>query len=371
MEGEVFYATPTVYPPHWAPFPELSSRLCWFANRGLPGLPRGQRLRIVQYFNNLIAHVNGRDLKEKIVRQIIGYIQQLRIDVLLICPQGRDMIDVTVAAELVEKTALPTVVWFMDNYYTDQSSISYVSKIWKMSQRRFVISEAMQQYFSEFYGGDCEMLHNSVLFPERYSEPVAKSDSRLRIVYAGNTHSYYLDSMSMVLKELHGLGDQLVLDIYSHNPISPDVQDRTDFSWRHFPPILAGDLIRRLQEYDVLLLLSSFKPEHRAIAETSLASKVADYLAAGRCILVYGPEYSENVRYAQRYGLGKVVTSQAPGRLREAILSLARHPECRRELGEQAYHFGRERHNQVTNRARLWQALFQAFESSGRLRDVK
>jgi hypothetical protein len=119
---------------------------------------------------------------------------------------------------------------------------SYVRKIWGKSKKRFVISEAMQQYFSEFYGGHCEALNNFVTFNECYPEPI-QSD-RLRIACAGSMHFYYLDSMSMVLKELCGLGDQLT-----------------------------------------------------------------------------------------------------------------------RELGERAYYFGRERHNKTTNSARLWQALFQVYES--------
>lgn len=359
IEGEVFYATPTAYQPYCDPFPEISSRLRWFSRgRVLPSIKYWRESRIVRNLNTLLHRVNTRMVRERIVRKVIQYIRQLQIDVLLLCPQHQ----VDLSAELVVRSGLPTIVWFMDNYYSDQSSISYVRKIWDRSRKRFVISEAMQQYFSEFYGGHCEVLNNSVTFDECYPEPI-QSD-RLRIAYAGSMHSYYLDSMSMVLKELCGLGDQLTLDIYSYSTLPLDDQFSHDCPVRYLPPIPLGELPRRLQEYDILLLVSSFKPEHRAIAETSLASKVADYLAAGRCILAYGPEYSENVRYAQRHGFGEIVTSQLSGQLREAVLFLARSPERRRELGERAYYFGRERHNKTTNSARLWGALSQACKSS-------
>ena len=169
----------------------------------------------------------------------------------------------------------------------------------------------------------------------------------------------------MVLEELRGLEDQVVFDIYSPDELPPGWHSNTeDVPYRHFPPVAPSELIELLQHYDVLLLLSSFKPEDRVLAETSQASKLAEYMAAGRCILAYGPQYSDNVRYVQRHGIGEVVTSQAPGSLRESIISLANQPERRRELGERAYYFGREHRDKVTNSARVWRALSEALESS-------
>jgi hypothetical protein len=282
--------------------------------------------------------------------------------VLLICPQNT-WIDVAVPPELVKRTGLPSLVWFMDDYWTDDFSRSRVQEIWDNAQRRFVISEPMQEKYSDLYGGDCEVLNNSVPFPERYNEPAIRSDPRLRMVYAGAMHVYYVQSMAMVLKELHNLGDQVLFDIYSPDELPPEWRSGTDVPCRHLPPIAPGELIEHLQEYDVLLLLSNFNPEYREIAETSQAGKVADYLAAGRCILAYGPEYSENVRYIQQHSIGEVVTSQTPGSLRASVLSLARQPEHRRELGQRAYIFGREHRDKTKNSARLWQALYQALDS--------
>jgi glycosyltransferase involved in cell wall biosynthesis len=286
---------------------------------------------------------------------------------LFLCP-AYAWIDVAIAPELVERSGLPSVVWLMDDYtewsWTDKSSRSCMRKIWSNAQLRFVASEAMQEKFSKLYGGDCEVLYNFVSFPERYSEPKPRSDPRLRIVYAGGMHSYYRESMAMVLEELRGLEDQVVFDIYSVDELPPEWQsDTEDVPWRHFPPVAPDEVIELLQGYDVLLLLSSFKPEHRVLAETSQAGKVADYLAAGRCILAYGPEYSDNVRYIQRHDIGEIVTSRTPGALRTAILALANQPERRRELGERAYHFGREHRDKATNSARLWRAISRALDS--------
>lgn len=356
---KVFYATPNKYQSYHYPFPEISSRIYWYPCRRLINIRGGSKVKMINRINDLFAPLNDRELRDRIGNKIIQYIKQLGIDVLLVCPQ-LGMLDVMLY--LMEKSHIPTVAWFMDNYYTDASSISYIRRIWEKARQRLVVSEAMQRYFSEFYGGDCEVLNNSVLFSEHYPEPSPSVENRLRVIYTGSINPYYLDCVSLVLKELDGLDDQLILDFYSPEPVPSNIQPKDNRFWRRFSPIPPKELGDHLQKYDILLLISSFKPEHQVIAETSLASKVADYMAAGRCILTYGPEYSENVRYMKRYGLSEVVTSKDSGCLRKAILSLANKVEYRQELGKRAYYFGREHHNKSINSAKLWQILSRSLD---------
>ena len=133
--------------------------------------------------------------------------------------------------------------------------------------------------------------------------------------------------------------------------------------FRQKEALAPAQVVPRLQEYDALLLISSFEPRHRAIAETSLASKMADYLAAGRAILAYGPDYAENIRYVRSHEVGHAVISDDPGALCENLLDLAARPDYCEALGRKAFAFGKERHNRVLNRERLWRALHQAVDS--------
>lgn len=365
-EATVYYATPTVYPPHWAPFPELASRVLPYEN----SIPDNQpppfharlRRKLLSFWrnNNLVAD-NGHTAHQKgVVRQLSRHIRIHKINVLLVCPQRNDLIS---CARLQTSSGLPSVSWFMDNYYTDESAMSLVSKIWHRSYRRFVTSEAMQNEFSRLYGGQCEVLNNSVTFPDSYLEPTRRTDSKLRIAYAGAINSYYLDVFKSALEKIQELGEDVIFDIYSGEDVPAEFHSDPSCSWRHLPLIPPHQLTERLREYDVLLMLSSFNPEHKAIAQTSLAGKVAAYMAAGRCILIYGPEYAENVGYARRYNFAEVVTGEGCGKLSEAIRLLAAHPDRRRELGRQAYYFGRERHNKDANSARMWESLLEAHNS--------
>src|SRR5262249_7106724 len=105
---------------------------------------------------------------------------------------------------------------------------------------------------------------------------------------------------------------------------------------------------------------------HHVIAETAASSKWGDYLAAGRCVLAFGPPYSAIVRHARENGIGAVVSSAEPGALRESLLALAADPERRRLLAERGYRFGRVRHNRRINHARLWQILLDIARSGSR-----
>jgi hypothetical protein len=354
--GQVFYATSTHYPSERQPFQEITPRICRFFNVNRPLPQRLEATGTMRWIGKQVTCINDWVQRETIVRDVARCAERENIDVLLICPQNA-RVDLLPAPELVERTGLPSVAWFMDDYFADELSRERVRKVWNSAHRRFVISESMQNHFSKMYGGECEILNNSVSFPESFSEPTERRDSRLRMVYAGAINSYYLNSMSAVLGELQGLSDLVEFDIYSPDKLPPEWQSRTDVPWRHRP---ADEFIERLQEYDVLLLLSSFEPEWRIVAETAQAGKMADYLAAGRCILAYGPEYADNVRYLKKYGIGETVTSQIPGALREAVLSLSQNPSHRREVGERAYYFGREHRDKTVYSARLWRALSEA-----------
>jgi glycosyltransferase involved in cell wall biosynthesis len=322
-----------------------------------------RRMKSTLRLEHLAARLNAENMKAPIVERLLRDVEELRPDVLLVSPQP--LLDVVVSNEVVEKTGLPTVVWFMDDYYEDRYSKAKVKELWRAASARFVSSESMQEKFAETYGGECSVLLNPIRYPKPYRPPTPSPDGRLRLAYAGTINSYYVKTMRSVLEELRGLSDKMVLDVYTSDPLPAD--DLDDLPLRHLPVVRPAQLVETLQGYDVLLLLSSFERDWRATAETAQAGKMAEYLASGRCVLAYGPSYADNVRYLERHGIGETVTSPSPGALRQAVLSLADAPERREELGEEAYRFGQEHRDSEKTRERMWRALLEAANSGGRV----
>jgi glycosyltransferase involved in cell wall biosynthesis len=361
---EVFYAGPGTYPPHMAPFPEIRSRVLAYPEEATPflGVLREGKLRNalrglkeVLRLNSLVVRMNTNKTKDQVLERLSQQVEELRPDVLLVAPQP--LRDVIVATEVSERFDLPLVAWFMDDYYKDRFSRANVNTLWNRAHSRFVISESMGETFSRLYGGDYEVLAHSIDYSREFPTPTESPDGRLRILYAGSVNQYYTPTMKLALREFAGLGDRVSLDIYTGDDLP---EGDSEVFWRKFPLIKSGNLVQRLREYDVLLLLSNFERKWKTTAETAQASKLAEYMASGRCILAYGPEYAENVRYVKRHGIGEVVTSAKPGALRETIQTLSRDPARRRELGERAYVFGRQHRDRAKNHDRLWRALREA-----------
>lgn len=351
--SEVLYATPADYPSHWQPFPELAGRVRPFTVPARPHFP-GDSLGVSRLANRWAGQVHAAWSQTSVVRQLLQLITKTDVQVLLLCPQS--MLDLSAAVALTRKLCLPAAVWFMDDYYGAGNASRQVAELWARSRPRFVISEAMRERFSWLYGGECEVLNNSV--PAPYPEPARPHALPLRIAYAGAAHSYYLETLAIALRELAGLDGQLQLDIYTYDELPPALAGGGCLPYHRRPVLPCRELSARLRDYDVLLLVSSFRPDHRSLAETSLASKTAEYLASGRCILVFGPPYAEDVRYAQRYGFAEVATRSQE--LRPVLLRLLHDPGRRRTLGERAYEFARAHHDQRQNSARLWRGLFEA-----------
>jgi hypothetical protein len=69
----------------------------------------------------------------------------------------------------------------------------------------------------------------------------------------------------------------------------------------------------------MLFLPYSFLEIARQAVETAFPSKIADYLAAGKPILVFGPQYSSLVRYAREQGFAEIVQEFSPRALAQSI----------------------------------------------------
>jgi glycosyltransferase involved in cell wall biosynthesis len=91
-----------------------------------------------------------------------------------------------------------------------------------------------------------------------------------------------------------------------------------ELGWAHDLINLRGwvsnlELRRALCRADILFLPASFAKEEVAVVVAGFPTKTADYMASGRPILVFGPEYSSLVRYARETGFAEVVSEPGEG----------------------------------------------------------
>jgi glycosyltransferase involved in cell wall biosynthesis len=127
------------------------------------------------------------------------------------------------------------------------------------------------------------------------------------------------------------------LDLYV-----PLTQERfVEMGWKHDLVNLRGwvpnsELQRALFGADILFLPASFAKDEIAIVIAGFPTKTADYMASGRPILVFGPEYSSLVRYAREYGFAEIVTESTDDALANGIRDIVNSPTHRRDLVSRA-----------------------------------
>jgi hypothetical protein len=304
-------------------------------------------------FSDALSIFHNNCIDRYLLRQVVQKIAELQIDLVLVYLASKR--DINIVQRYLNTRHVPLVSWIMDDHDYDKVTLSLLGDVWRRSSERIVVSESMRECFSKRFGEKPSwVFNNSLPFPEAPKELNPEPDRPLRIAYAGSTAGYYKNVLLYFLQEIRGLRGDVEFDIYSHYKKYRPEEIGQDVPYTLHGYLPSDELLERLQEHDVLLLLSSFDEEYRALTETSLASKLADYLLAGRCLLVVGPLYAENVRYLQKYDVAEIITTLAPGAVRERLLKLKGDTHLLKQRGLDAYHFGQKMHDATVNSSRLW-----------------
>jgi glycosyltransferase involved in cell wall biosynthesis len=249
-------------------------------------------------------------------------------------------------------TKVPYILIVHDDWVGGVRSNSYLLKIFSPSIFQFVIerashiyavSPAMREFLKTRYGVDSELQMPATgpcSVSSRSVEKSPKKDwTRIRIAYAGTENATVEDSLNLLIElvkgELllqHGF-DSWVLDLYMPvNPrqsISPKfVHDRIKLhGW-----VSQKDLQKAIKSADILFLPYSFRTDQKFSTTRSFASKTADYLAAGKPILIFAPDYCTLVRYAREFRFAEVVDKPSIDALAQGIANISHSSAYREQL---------------------------------------
>jgi glycosyltransferase involved in cell wall biosynthesis len=114
----------------------------------------------------------------------------------------------------------------------------------------------------------------------------------------------------------------------------------------------SGEMLCAFREMaDLLLIPQSFLESDRRQCVMSFPSKIADYTAVGRPLLIVAPQYSSLVEWcARHHGLAEIVTEQDSVKVQSAIKRLVSNPNERRRLALRAL----EVHREFFSHAKAW-----------------
>ena len=174
----------------------------------------------------------------------------------------------------------------------------------------FAVSDIMAANLWDSYG-----IRAEVQWPATFKAPtslltVRPTKERTRIAFAGMMYGTVHESLDHLVRFIHTSDDDS-LELYLYSNYEPT--DFTKHGWVH-PRIHSAGWISQevlqqtLRQADILFVPVSYKQSSRYYALTSFPSKVADYLAVERPILLLAPQDAAITLYARRYGFADIVT---------------------------------------------------------------
>jgi glycosyltransferase involved in cell wall biosynthesis len=278
-------------------------------------------------------------------------VRRKRVEALITIVQGRYYLAAALAAWV---TATPHITIVHDNFIAAGNARSnflrgvlrhLTRKILRNSAHIYAVSPEMQRLVFRECGRESEIQMPSTTVPAVRAEGQAEitSESGPVILYAGTIGYTVRDCLDLLadmvatgqLKQYGMSGAKLHLCT-----TTTDTEMRISGWGRHHIVcrgwVPQSELPSVLSSADILFLPYSFLESSREAVETAFPSKTADYLAAGKPVLVFGPKYSSLVRYASEQGFAEIVDEFSPAALARSIQKIAFSPLYKEKLAARA-----------------------------------
>jgi len=128
---------------------------------------------------------------------------------------------------------------------------------------------------------------------------------------------------------------------------------RASGSYLGFKP--PDEAAKALASADALLVVMSFEKEHELFMRTSFTTKFLDYVAFGKPVILWGPEYCTPVRVARKHGGAAVVSSGDA----DAVMALSRQIAADSTLSKKLSNEALQLHQTLFNPDRLQEIFVQ------------
>lgn len=193
-----------------------------------------------------------------------------------------------------------------------------LASVLRRSARVYAISVGFAEYLENRFRCKAEWLPvpSSVAPPDRNSYNICRSDQR-HITFIGGLNHLYNDALQDLYEEIDRFNAspdapyRLIMEIITYGNLDNFRGTLPNQDWFvGFCRLPDQERFARLANSYACFLPYSFKANERVMVSTSFSCKILEYFAAGRPILVYGPEYASIPRYFKDEGLPLCATSK-------------------------------------------------------------
>jgi glycosyltransferase involved in cell wall biosynthesis len=265
------------------------------------------------------------------------------------------------ARKTAERHRLPLAGLFLDWFpvmqghfghkFTQSALNRRYLELYSACDLAFCTSDGMQEVL-----GPHPNSHVIYPMPGRHSvpeKPWPPSIGKFRLVYVGSVQNFYGRMLCALIEKIQATNDLEIVVVGPNADWPMELLQRAKANGVYLgfkSPEQANDV---MASADALLVVMSFEKEHEMFMRTSFTTKFLDYVAFGKPVILWGPEYCTPVRIARKHGGAAVVSKDDP----EGVVGVCRDFTEDSALNEKLSKQALQLHQTLFNPDRL-QAIF-------------
>ena len=233
-----------------------------------------------------------------------------------------------IAHKMAQRHGLPLAGLFLDwfpmmkGHYGHNSTQRILSRryreLYAACDLAFCTSDGMQEML-----GPHPNSHLIYPMPGRHRVPEKSwptSNGKFRLVYVGSVENFYGRMLCSLIKQIEATNDLEIIVIGPNADWPAELLEgaKTRGIYLGFKP--PEEAAEALASADALLVVMSFEKKHELFMRTRFTTKFLDYVAFGKPVILWGPEYCTPVHVARQHGGAAVVSTDDPG----AVVALCR-----------------------------------------------
>lgn len=263
--------------------------------------------RVLDYFNPFFQSIFRK-------REVVTAIEKFAPNAVLIAPmmyptlqEGRYI------SRLLKK---PTFIYLMDDWFKFNprhfvgSLYNTARQVLREADGWIMISEYLSQSLSRRFKIEPKkllVLHNPIDESQMMGE-IDPASGTYSVAYAGSIWKFHFDALekaAQAIFKLRQAGHDIELVVYCQEVFAEMYSDIFNAQEVKYGGLLDYEMLfATLNRHHLLLCTTSFDKQYDYFVGTSVFTKITDYMASGRPVWCYGPEYAANNKYAEAKGIG-------------------------------------------------------------------
>lgn len=328
---------------------------------------------ILPIFNYIgLSHFQA---KTKVSPEFSKWLGSFKPDILYVQSHTRE--DILFGIELYDYLKIPMVFHMMDDWPTTVGIEGPMKDFWKRKINKefrllldradlcLGISDYMAEEYERRYGKKFVTFHNPINleFWKKAQRNTYELPANATLLYAGRIGLGIDKSLKIIAEAVNEVNKDLQTDIkfiIQAQDAPKWIKNFTNVYHQEF--VAYEDLPKGFAQADILILPYDFSPESTSFIKYSMPTKASEYMASGTPILIFAPQDTALVQYAEKYNWAEVVTENSVQVLVEKLKKMFLDGSLRERVATTAKSIAETRHNSTVVAGEFEQMISAAAE---------